>query len=225
MTILVETHADYRLITLNRPERLNALTVEMAEALSAALDAAEADSSCRRRRRRRQPRAGLRHRAGGARRQLRPGVRPHRPHPRLRRHLVSAAPRRHGPRPRAGDARRAAAGRDRGRMGDDLAGSSGRRVDGGGARSRGPAGERSDRGARLDQAGAGRERRQRSRQPARPRTRPAGRGLRHPGPCRGAAGISRQTSDGIYRNAVLNGVHKAACQPGDLCADRLADLR
>jgi len=47
MTILVETHADYRLITLNRPERLNALTVEMAEALSAALDAAAADSSCR----------------------------------------------------------------------------------------------------------------------------------------------------------------------------------
>ena len=47
MTILVETHADYRLITLNRPERLNALTVEMAEALSAALDAAEADPSCR----------------------------------------------------------------------------------------------------------------------------------------------------------------------------------
>jgi 2-(1,2-epoxy-1,2-dihydrophenyl)acetyl-CoA isomerase len=47
MTILVETHAGYRLITLNRPERLNALTVEMAEALSAALDAAEADASCR----------------------------------------------------------------------------------------------------------------------------------------------------------------------------------
>src|SRR5712691_8582146 len=47
MTILVETHAHYRLITLNRPERLNALTVEMAEALSAAFDAAEADESCR----------------------------------------------------------------------------------------------------------------------------------------------------------------------------------
>ncbi len=47
MTILVETYADYRLITLNRPERLNALTVEMAEALSAALDAAEADPNCR----------------------------------------------------------------------------------------------------------------------------------------------------------------------------------
>jgi 2-(1,2-epoxy-1,2-dihydrophenyl)acetyl-CoA isomerase len=47
MTILVESHADYRLITLNRPERLNALTVEMAEALLAALDAAEADSNCR----------------------------------------------------------------------------------------------------------------------------------------------------------------------------------
>src|SRR5882672_10413917 len=47
MTILVETHAHYHLITLNRPERLNALTVEMAAALMAALDAAEADSSCR----------------------------------------------------------------------------------------------------------------------------------------------------------------------------------
>ena len=47
MTILVETHAHYRLITLNRPERLNALTVEMAAALSAALDAAAADASCR----------------------------------------------------------------------------------------------------------------------------------------------------------------------------------
>src|SRR6266849_457980 len=47
MTILVETHAHYRLITLNRPERLNALTVEMAEALSAAFDAAAADESCR----------------------------------------------------------------------------------------------------------------------------------------------------------------------------------
>jgi 2-(1,2-epoxy-1,2-dihydrophenyl)acetyl-CoA isomerase len=47
MTILVETHGPYRLITLNRPERLNALTVEMADALMAALDAAEADESCR----------------------------------------------------------------------------------------------------------------------------------------------------------------------------------
>src|SRR5260370_1134539 len=46
MTILVEPHAHYRLITLNRPERLNALTVETAEALGAALDAAEADESC-----------------------------------------------------------------------------------------------------------------------------------------------------------------------------------
>ncbi len=47
MTILVETCPGYRLITLNRPERLNALTVEMAEALIAALDAAQADSDCR----------------------------------------------------------------------------------------------------------------------------------------------------------------------------------
>jgi 2-(1,2-epoxy-1,2-dihydrophenyl)acetyl-CoA isomerase len=47
MTILVETRPGYRVITLNRPERLNALTLEMAEALSAALAAAEADQSCR----------------------------------------------------------------------------------------------------------------------------------------------------------------------------------
>src|ERR1700731_4779204 len=47
MTILVEHRPGYRAITLNRPERLNALTVEMAAALSAALDEAEADKSCR----------------------------------------------------------------------------------------------------------------------------------------------------------------------------------
>jgi 2-(1,2-epoxy-1,2-dihydrophenyl)acetyl-CoA isomerase len=47
MPILVEHRPFYRLITLNRPEQLNALTVEMAEALIAALDAAEADESCR----------------------------------------------------------------------------------------------------------------------------------------------------------------------------------
>src|SRR5437764_10643277 len=47
MTILVESFAGYRRITLNRPERLNALTVEMAAALHAALDEAEADKSCR----------------------------------------------------------------------------------------------------------------------------------------------------------------------------------
>jgi 2-(1,2-epoxy-1,2-dihydrophenyl)acetyl-CoA isomerase len=47
MTIIVESCAGYRRITLNRPERLNALTVEMAGALMAALDAAEADPNCR----------------------------------------------------------------------------------------------------------------------------------------------------------------------------------
>ena len=47
MPILVEACPGYRLITLNRPERLNALTVEMADALSAALDAAAADRGCR----------------------------------------------------------------------------------------------------------------------------------------------------------------------------------
>ena len=47
MPILVENHAGYRQITLNRPERLNALTVEMADALVAALDAAATDQGCR----------------------------------------------------------------------------------------------------------------------------------------------------------------------------------
>jgi 2-(1,2-epoxy-1,2-dihydrophenyl)acetyl-CoA isomerase len=46
MTILVKSFAGYRQITLNRPERLNALTVEMAAALSAALDEAAADADC-----------------------------------------------------------------------------------------------------------------------------------------------------------------------------------
>jgi 2-(1,2-epoxy-1,2-dihydrophenyl)acetyl-CoA isomerase len=47
MTILVETRPGYRVITLNRPERLNALNVEMADALTAALEAAQADPECR----------------------------------------------------------------------------------------------------------------------------------------------------------------------------------
>src|SRR5213079_1326860 len=47
MPILVESFEGYRRITLNRPERLNALTVEMAAALNAALDEAETDKSCR----------------------------------------------------------------------------------------------------------------------------------------------------------------------------------
>src|SRR3954468_23622718 len=47
MTILVESRAGYRVITLNRPERLNALTVEMAAALIEALEAAEKDRKCR----------------------------------------------------------------------------------------------------------------------------------------------------------------------------------
>ena len=47
MTILVERRDGYRQITLNRPERLNALTVEMGAELVAALAEAEADAACR----------------------------------------------------------------------------------------------------------------------------------------------------------------------------------
>jgi len=47
MTILVEQHTGYRQITLNRPDRLNALTAAVGAALLAALDEAECDSECR----------------------------------------------------------------------------------------------------------------------------------------------------------------------------------
>lgn len=47
MSILVDTHPAYRRITLNRPDRLNALLPEMADAIMAALDEAQADESCR----------------------------------------------------------------------------------------------------------------------------------------------------------------------------------
>jgi 2-(1,2-epoxy-1,2-dihydrophenyl)acetyl-CoA isomerase len=47
MTILVEKRPGYRQITLNRPDRLNALTAEMGAALLAALGEAEADPECR----------------------------------------------------------------------------------------------------------------------------------------------------------------------------------
>lgn len=47
MTILVEKRAGYRQITLNRPDRLNALTAEMGAALLAALADAESDPECR----------------------------------------------------------------------------------------------------------------------------------------------------------------------------------
>ena len=47
MTLLVESCPGYRRITLNRPERLNALNVEMAAALDAAFDEAAADKTCR----------------------------------------------------------------------------------------------------------------------------------------------------------------------------------
>src|SRR5579862_2516030 len=47
MTLLVEKHDGYRQLSLNRPERLNALNTEMHGALMAALTEAEADPDCR----------------------------------------------------------------------------------------------------------------------------------------------------------------------------------
>jgi 2-(1,2-epoxy-1,2-dihydrophenyl)acetyl-CoA isomerase len=45
--VLVERRAGYRVITLNRPDRLNAFNAAMHEALRAALAEAEADENCR----------------------------------------------------------------------------------------------------------------------------------------------------------------------------------
>ncbi len=45
--ILVELREGYRIVTLNRPQRLNACNEALLEALSAALSDAEADTSCR----------------------------------------------------------------------------------------------------------------------------------------------------------------------------------
>ena len=47
MTVFVEKHAGYRQLSLNRPDRLNALNTEMFHALMAALGEAEADPECR----------------------------------------------------------------------------------------------------------------------------------------------------------------------------------
>ena len=45
-SILVDRRDGYRVVTLNRPQRLNALTEDMHRALRAALDEAEADDAC-----------------------------------------------------------------------------------------------------------------------------------------------------------------------------------
>jgi len=47
MTVLIEKRAGYRQLTLNRPDRLNALTAAMGEVLLAALNEAEGDRECR----------------------------------------------------------------------------------------------------------------------------------------------------------------------------------
>ena len=47
MTVLIDRRDGYRIITLNRPERLNAFNVALHEALAAAIDEAGKDESCR----------------------------------------------------------------------------------------------------------------------------------------------------------------------------------
>ena len=45
--VLVEKRDGYRILTLNRPDKLNSFNAELHLALRAAMDAAEADKSCR----------------------------------------------------------------------------------------------------------------------------------------------------------------------------------
>ena len=45
--VLVDRRAGFRVLTLNRPQRLNAFTIAMHHALAAALDEAEQDENCR----------------------------------------------------------------------------------------------------------------------------------------------------------------------------------
>jgi len=45
--VLIEQRAGYRVVTLNRPQRLNAFTIAMHEALAAAITSAEQDQGCR----------------------------------------------------------------------------------------------------------------------------------------------------------------------------------
>jgi 2-(1,2-epoxy-1,2-dihydrophenyl)acetyl-CoA isomerase len=45
--VLIEARPTYRILTLNRPARLNAVTTELHRALAAALEDAEADKTCR----------------------------------------------------------------------------------------------------------------------------------------------------------------------------------
>ena len=45
MTVLIENKENIRIITLNRPEKLNAITLEMATEMNSAIQSAASDSS------------------------------------------------------------------------------------------------------------------------------------------------------------------------------------
>src|SRR5262252_5816648 len=204
-TVLVDRRDGFHVVTLNRPQRLNAFTEEMHLALRAALEQAEGDDACG---------ALLITGAGRAfcsgqdlTNRL-PGSGPPRdlgasldtffnPLVRQLRALpfpviaavngtaAGAGRRRAGAWARAH--RRAAGGRDRGRMGPDLEGGRRRPAD---RRCRGavrPVRNGAAAGLEPDQAGARRGRAERSRRPARLRARPAAQGGLPSGLCRGRA--------------------------------------
>ncbi len=58
-----------------------------------------------------------------------------------------------------------------------------------------------------------------SKRSARTRTRFAGGGRRQPRPCRRGRCLSQQAHASFQRRTILNGVHHAACQPGDFSAE------